>query len=467
MTCRLQGTYRNWSCKSDEYGYRDYSIVFEVISDDPADGPQTVLNCPGLPTVGSTWLFGNDDDIYVYAKLVQEATPRVKDEACLIWDVSFSYSSRPDLQKCETLQFTDPLLQCPKISGHSTKRTIEATLDIGNHPIVNSAFEQIRGPNNEWDNARTGVRVELNTNSTGVLQAIQFLDYVNIAPLWGYDARCIKLSTVTWEKKYYGACSVYFSLIMEFDIANFEPGLSPLTPSPNGIPPGSWDRLVQDEGTKVLNGHYNRETGTYQLLPVGGIPNPTNSPELTAVIPGGSLADGTYYYKYTAVDALGKETQAGPPISVTISGGGGAGAVSMFLTLVPGAASYNIYGRPSTIGGTYDLLGSTETGMATPFFFDDGSGAIGGPPPSTNMTLVQPNPLNPQHFIQYKDPNNNVCKVMLNGAGLPADVFTNTGSSTGTITGPGHILVQYYLDGDFTLLGVPTSFTGSCTDTAP
>jgi hypothetical protein len=460
----LQGTFKTWSCNQDENGYRDYKITF-LIQADVSYGPAQVLSCPGLPVVGSVWDFASDLDEFVYCKLNQNAKPIVADGPDLWWEVEFLFSNRPDLQKCESLQFTDPFLQCPRISGHSTKRTREATLDVLGNQIVNSAFEQIRGPHNEWDQSRTGVRIEMNTDAETVALAISYLDTVNDAILWGQDERCVKLSNVTWDKKYYGACQIYFSLILDFDIETYENGVGPdyIGPYWPEIPTGSWDRLVLDEGTKVLKGHYDPVTGAYQIDLAGGIHAPVIKLVQQSAITG-TLAPGTYFYKVTAVTAEGLETNASPASSVDLALP--LNSIVLTIVVVPGAASYNIYGRPSTLTGTYDLLGSTETG-GNYVYNDVGDAPIGGAPPSTNQTLVAANPLNPQNFIQYRGPDGNVCKVMLNGRGLPADVPYSTGSSPGTITGPGLILIQYYPSNNFLDLGIPTDYAIPCVDDPP
>jgi hypothetical protein len=72
-----------------------------------------------------------------------------------------------------------------------------------------------------------------------------------------------------------------------------------------------------------------------------------------------------------------------------------------------------------------------------------------------------PDPSNPNHFIRFKDRNGENCPVILNGAGLPAEVDIGTGSGTGSSPsgGPGNIHVEYYDESDFiAVLNIPTSF---------
>lgn len=101
----------------------------------------------------------------------------------------------------------------------------------------------------------------------------------------------------------------------------------------------------------------------------------------------GTLAAATYYYKATAVNSLGQETDALAGVASTVSLLGVSPVI--MVTRVEGAAYYKIYGRPATIGGTYLYLGSVtqpSTGNAS---FTDGGTVVGTTAtiPSANYTL--------------------------------------------------------------------------------
>ena len=70
---------------------------------------------------------------------------------------------------------------------------------------------------------------------------------------------------------------------------------------------------------------------------------------------------------------------------------------------------------------------------------------------------------NPQHFIRYKDRNDENSRVLLNGHGLPAEtivtkVISGTGETGTENTGDiAKILVEYYPEADLTQLGIPTN----------
>jgi hypothetical protein len=87
----------------------------------------------------------------------------------------------------------------------------------------------------------------------------------------------------------------------------------------------------------------------------------------TVTLSGGSLADGTYTYIVTALNGLDVSGGSTPYeswwsqlVSATISGGGGAGKVSVTCSASAGAASYRLYGRTGGPAGiTGYVAGST------------------------------------------------------------------------------------------------------------
>jgi hypothetical protein len=84
----------------------------------------------------------------------------------------------------------------------------------------------------------------------------------------------------------------------------------------------------------------------------------------------------------------------------------------------------------------------------------------------------EPDPNNPQHFIRYKDRNQENARVILNGNGTPANTTAITGTAYGTGTGTGgrevyYHRVQYYKETNLLLLGIPSdlNFSGPGTGT--
>lgn len=259
--------------EQDEDGYVNYDVEFTMVSlNTLLDGPATALSCPDLPQPYALYDmaqfrgFGSEEvDLYSWCHWKMEAKPLYKPEERGIWyKVMQHYGSKPE-KRCRVEPVQDPVLEPPVITGNTSKYTQEAIFDRFNNAIVNSAHEQIRGPQNEWDNNRISIKIKTNmaTAWLGYILPMQLVDYVNSTPMWGLPPRTIKLSSATWELKFSGPCEGYYERTLEFDINV-----------------NTWDRDLIDEGTKVLGAQgstWNGTQGTWNPLPIpgySGMPNP-------------------------------------------------------------------------------------------------------------------------------------------------------------------------------------------------
>jgi hypothetical protein len=272
-----------WSMTRDDEGHREYKLVNLVRCTSKYDGPATAMTCPGLPIPGSLWIVDNDIDVWAWCRWNSTVTPRLTKEPNYFFEVEQTFSTKPlDLkyQRCNDTPIEDPLLEPNKISGTFTKKQEEAFKDRWGNPITNSAHEQIRGPQIEFDRNYPTVRIEQNVAQLGIELFGPMVDTVNVAPLWGLPRRCIKLSNVSWERKFYGQCFKYYTRTLEFDV-NTE----------------TFDKDLLDEGTKVLNGKWGA-TGEWQLLDIN---RPNNIPEPP------NPRDPTHFIR--ATDRLGNNTR--------------------------------------------------------------------------------------------------------------------------------------------------------------
>lgn len=286
----------HWEGGADDSGHRTYKITFLIASDDVDDGPALVMQIPGVPVPGSVWNFGNDVDIWAWARPNLDVRPKESNqEGVRFWELTVTFSTKPPSRdaggraapgtggpsgppsssRCADFRIEDPLMEPQKVSGSFVKFTKEFTRDRFDFPIRNSAFEMIRGPQVEFDKTRYQVRVEQNVLDLQWATVNQMADTVNDATLWGFPPRFVKLVDFSWEKKYYGACSIYYTRNFTFEVwveydATAEEYVS------------GWDRRVLDEGSKVLCGHWgdgsfadNFQTG-WVLEPIdpGGVFQP-------------------------------------------------------------------------------------------------------------------------------------------------------------------------------------------------
>jgi hypothetical protein len=121
----------------------------------------------------------------------------------------------------------------------------------------------------------------------------------------------------------------------------------------------------------------------YSIIPIHVPYNQT----AVALPTGGGLPDGPYFYTITALDFAG-ETEATAPISATVSGAtttaGSTGSVTLSWQAVPGATSYNVYGRGTPGVGLMVTILNPSGDPVT--FIDVGSYTSGAAPPVTNTT---------------------------------------------------------------------------------
>lgn len=257
----IQGGPRTWSGDWDDEGYRTYVIEWLVLAN-VTDGPANVLRTPGLLLPGAAWLVDADIDLWSWVRAKRSARIHQEKEGDpnRWWKVTQYASNKPpdrDKQRCQDSEIEDPLLEPQKISGGFIKFTEEGTRDRHNNPITNSAHEQIRGPQNEWDAGRQTVRIEQNVPLLQVPLVASMMHHLNDAPLWGLPARCIKLSNFTWERRFHGLCYLYYTRTFEFEVWTRE--------DPDTLETVSgWDRDLLDEGTKALRGDWQRDpTSTF------------------------------------------------------------------------------------------------------------------------------------------------------------------------------------------------------------
>lgn len=262
MTCVLRTGHRTWGGQKDNEGHRTYNIEF-IVECDVTDGPANIMQTPGLPIPGSTWAFKGDVDLWAFCLPDMQVDSMGKEgESTFLWKVKQTFTTKaPKRQRCQDTKIEDPLMEPPQISGSDNNYTEEATMDRWGRAILTSSHEPIRGPQVEFDENRGVIKIVQNISSYffAVTMPESMKNCLNDRPLWGFAARCIKLSRAPWERKYYGGCNVYFTRTLEFetDVKTF-------------------DREVLDEGAKALNGQFNSD-GFWELIDIDGeSPDPNN-----------------------------------------------------------------------------------------------------------------------------------------------------------------------------------------------
>ncbi len=251
MATRVVGV-ESWEGERDDDGWRTWPVTF-LVEGALGDGPAAVMNTAGLPLIGSLYFIGTDHDIWAYRTpycKVGVQSPTKKGSLVRIWTVDVKYTTKP-LDRNRSAPRDDPTQEPDKVSGSFVKYTEEATRDRYGAAILTSSFEQMRGPQNEWDANRPKVKVEQQVPQLQADLWGPMIDHVNDVALWGFSARCWKLSDVSWEKKWHGNFDYYYVRTFEFD------GRA-----------DTFDRYLLDEGTKALHGEWSATTGAYVITPL-------------------------------------------------------------------------------------------------------------------------------------------------------------------------------------------------------
>lgn len=242
----------DWRMTRDTEGHREYKLKWRIRTDDTLEGPAVVLQTPGLPIPGTWYVLGTfggrilfDVDLWAWCRANVTIEPEYSEEPNLWWTLENTFATKPPdhkQQRCQDFPWEDPLLEYQKISGTFTKYTEEQRFDRFAQPIENSAHEQFRGPQVEFDQNRPSVKIEQNVANLELEVFAPMVDTVNAFPLWGLPPRTIKLSNASWEFHWYGSCYSYYKRVFDFDV-RFD----------------TFDRDLLDEGTKALRGHWQKD----------------------------------------------------------------------------------------------------------------------------------------------------------------------------------------------------------------
>jgi hypothetical protein len=128
-----------WRGGIDDEGYRTWLLTNKVRTTDKNDGPKTVSECPGLPTVGSTYLFGNDVDSWAFCYPFMDIQMLdAHDDNTLTWAVSQKFSTKQML-RCNTIAVADPTQEPQKYGGSFVRYSKAATHDRYRLPILSSS----------------------------------------------------------------------------------------------------------------------------------------------------------------------------------------------------------------------------------------------------------------------------------------------------------------------------------------
>lgn len=408
---------RSWSGSRDSEGNREYKVVHRVRGL-TTDGPANSLRTPGLPQVGSAWLFDDDLDIWAWCRRDAIMTPVLTGEPGRFFDVEQTFSTKPN-PRCTDQELDDPLLQPQKVSGGFIKYNEEATHDRFGRELRNSAHEQIRGPQVEFPASRPSIKVEQNVPLLQPGLWVPMLDTVNSVPIWGFPARCVSLANASWEKKYRGQCEVYYTRTFEFETFM----------RANPILQGVTALAVAVAGTGYAVGDI--------VVLGGGVPSVPVNIRVTVLDNVGGISS-------FQVLTPGRYKTTAATLTTFSTTGAGTGAT---FTPTWGYPTYSGFDRDLIDEGTKALRGGYDRDPASATYHQYLVAA------DLDVDVAYRNPVN---FIRFKDWNGENTRVVLNGKGRPYDPGqTDLGTGTGEDTQKGSLHIERATEANYILLGVP------------
>lgn len=275
MTRTLLGKL-DWGYSRAKDLHRDYWVLLLVETTSDTDGPQLITGTPGLPSIGSAWTWGDDNDPYALCYPTVTCETVIKNEKNFWWVLRYNYSTRPWIL-CAEAQLTSPLSQPDVISGSfltSQERTCrrrerEGTTGTGTSTGTIGYYTEGSGTGtgtvtrtyrSGWWSQDNGhliltsslepvyVTKELSNPTISITQTVLDLEWpllcqmvltLNDSTLWGMPRRTIMLRNTPWQRQVWGLCTYYFKRTLEFAV-NYK----------------TWDlNDLTDYGSRVINKH--------------------------------------------------------------------------------------------------------------------------------------------------------------------------------------------------------------------
>lgn len=238
--------YKSWSLSRDEEGQREYTIGF-LVETLLADGPLIAAQASGLPAIGAVWNYGNDSDPWAFCTPYTRVMPQNSKEGEQVryWTVEKKFSTVP-ITRCQDTTVENPMLEPQKISGSFADGTKKVARDRNNDLIQTTSFEPVLV---ETPDILPTVRIEQNVLNLQLDVFTPMITTVNSTAQWGLAARRIRLAGASWERKYYGSCTPYYTRTFEFEV-NFN----------------TFDRSdIPNRGKKIIRGEWDADGASYTI----------------------------------------------------------------------------------------------------------------------------------------------------------------------------------------------------------
>ncbi len=178
--------------QENEKGQRFYTRVFQVVTDDPNDGPLTAARATGVPRRGALYSAGNEVDL---AARVRRITPSQNPESPRLWEIRIEYDTVREEQD------ENPLNRPYEVNWDFAQFTRPVWRDIFGNAILNSA-RQYYDPPVEIDDSRPVLSVTRNEGGFNPGLAIEFQDAINSDTFLGFSPGTVKVAKIAAQSQF-------------------------------------------------------------------------------------------------------------------------------------------------------------------------------------------------------------------------------------------------------------------------
>jgi len=189
---------------------KTYTVQYRLLTDDPLDGPGTVVNYSELPELYDSYSFGNDVDANVY--LISKTPREESDGSFKTWVVTCEYSNAPpvDLEQ-------NPISEPAKASMSFDQFTIIARIDTDGNALQNTVGQSFTPPP-DMDQSRPVLTVRRNESYIDLNKAMDYTDSVNQTAWKGAPPRTVKLRALNYSDQQERNGVRYFEATYEFHL---------------------------------------------------------------------------------------------------------------------------------------------------------------------------------------------------------------------------------------------------------
>lgn len=211
----------DWESAESDDGHVDLTVTWLCITNNIANGPETVRLSGLLPAAGDAYVMGSESTAYFFArrpKKCKRVSSNPNDKRR--WYVNQTFSTRPLTRFDATGPIADPLLEPPEITGSALKFMRRFTQDYNGNALLMSNGERMTGPEIEDDDNNLSLSIAQNVATVNLLTLTNVLKLTpwNNATLWGLPAHVVRFTDFSVRNLYKGDGTPYYRQSLKFEL---------------------------------------------------------------------------------------------------------------------------------------------------------------------------------------------------------------------------------------------------------